>query len=477
MTLDEYVTHDAISLNQQLRLGEIKLEEVCVLACHALETLNPVLNAVTIHNPDVQYALSQIDINASPISGAPFLLKDANVFSKDMPTTFSCRYFENALPKSDSEIVRRWRQAGVWFLGKSNTPEFAGDFVCEPSFRGPTRNPWAHHATTGGSSGGAAAAVASGMVPLAHATDLGGSIRIPSACCGVFGLKPTSGLSPTNSTQPELSGGLNSDHVISRTVRDSAASLDITAQPILGARYPQHKPVQSYLDTLHHRQSLKIGVCTTTPIGGQTPVRQQNTVQHVSDLLANNGHELIDYRFPSNTDFGEWFDVLWMFDIAYELRQQIQLTGREPARHELEALTHLVRQKVSKMHPMDYYLARQKAHECSRILMQSMAEFDILLTPALSSDPVAVGSFDSRTENFDYETWTKQGWDFAAFSSFCNITGQPAAALPVFLPDDEMPSSVQLAGHALQDHIVLQLAAELEPLLDWQCRRPPTWAS
>ncbi len=491
MLLSEYTRLDAVGLAAAIASGEFTRSEAINTAIKAIEQLNPQLNAVVMQNYENARAAaartdsalessadSVADSSNRPLAGVPFLLKDVNVFTHDMPTTFSCRFFRDAKPGADSEIVKRWRSAGLVVLGKTNTPEFAEDFVCESTFRGPALNPWNTTVTTGGSSGGAAAAVASGMVAIAHGTDLGGSIRIPAACCGVYGLKPTTGLNPVDSSHPELASGFNSDHVLTRSVRDSAAALDATAVAIPGNRYPVLPAVPSFLGCLGQPlATLRIGVCVNTPCGAPTPARQQAAVQNVREVLAENGHEMVEYAFPPDLDLAGSMDALWMFDIVYELERQIALTGREPEAGELESITHYIRQRVNSMTAMDHYHARLCAHQNSVKIIHSMSGLDLLLTPALGSDPVPVGAFDSRTSAFDYPRWAMQGDRFAPFSAICNITGQPAASLPVPLAADQPPAAVQLAGHLRQDHIVLQVSALLEKHFNWQSWRPPIHAS
>jgi len=473
MKLSEYADLDAMALAAAMRRGDYSRKEVIECAIDAIEQLNPRLNAVVMKNYENALATADSTFNG-PLAGVPFLIKDVNVFTRDMPTTFSCRFFEGVDARPDSEIVRRWRDAGLAILGKTNTPEFAEDYVCEPTFRGPTLNPWDVTMTTGGSSGGAGAAVASGMVAIAHGTDLGGSIRIPAACCGVYGFKPTTGLNPVDFSHAELSSGFNSDHVLTRSVRDSAAVLDITAKPILGHRYQVTGKVPSFLECLQDPvPGLKIGVCSKTPGGEQTPPRQRDAVERVSRLLAENGHDIVEFEYPGDLDFGSWIDVLWMFDLVNEMEQRIDQVGRRPEPNELEALTHYILERIASSSAMEHYHARLNAHQNSVRMMKSMADLDLILTPSTGSDPIAVGSLDSRTEAFDYDRWSALGAAFAPFSYICNITGQPAASLPVRLADDEPPSAVQLAGHIGQDHRVLQVSAQLEQILNWQDCRPP----
>ena len=477
MNFNDYADLDAVGLSTAIRRGQVSAQEVTEKAIEVAKRMNAELNALVITNYGNARTFAAGELPDTPVSGAPFYLKDVNQFTHDMPTTFSCRFFDGASPREDSELVKRWRQAGLVILGKTNTPEFAEDFVCEPTFRGVTLNPWDVAVTTGGSSGGAGAAVASGMVPLAHATDLGGSIRIPSACCGVFGLKPTTGLNPIGPNYMELSNGFNSDHVLTRSVRDSAAALDCSVGPLRGSRYQVQPRVKSYLEALDQPiPKLRIGVSRSTPYGLAVGNNQVAAVDRVSTALADMGHEIYEYTYPSDLGLGSWMEDLWMVDIVYEIENRIAEVGREPEAHELEALTHFLREHVAGLSAMDLYRARQGAHQASIKLMNSMSELDLVLTPTLGTDPIPVGYMDSRTENFDFDTWGEQGHAFAPFAYICNVSGQPAASLPIQLNPEEHPCAVQLAGHSCEDHLILQVAAQLEQHFQWQNYRPPIWA-
>ena len=477
MNFSDYAELDAVGISTAIRKGEVSSQEVTDKAIEVAELMNPDLNALVLTNYDNARSFAAGKLPETPVSGVPFYLKDVNQFSHDMPTTFSCRFFESASPKEDSELVRRWRQAGLVFLGKTNTPEFAEDFVCEPTFRGVTLNPWNTAVTTGGSSGGAGAAVASGMVPLAHATDLGGSIRIPAACCGVFGLKPTTGLNPIGPYYMEFANGFNSDHVLSRSVRDSAAALDCSVGPLRGSRYQVQPQVDSYLGCLDQPiPKLRIGVSQSTPYGLAVDRNQVAAVELVSAALEGMGHSLCEYTYPPDLGLGSWMESLWMVDIAYEIENRIAEIGREPEHHELEALTHYLREHVAGLSAMDLYRARQRAHQASIQGMNSMSELDLLLTPTLACDPIPGGSMDRRTENFDFDTWGEKGHAFAPFAYICNVSGQPAASLPIQLRPGEHPCAVQLAGHSCEDHLILQVSARLEQQFEWQNYRPTIWA-
>ena len=476
MNLNEYAEFDAVGLASAIKRKDISASEVTDVAIEAIKKLNPKLNAVVMTNFDNARKYSKELKSNSVLAGVPFLLKDVNQFSHDMPTTFSSKFFSNASARPDSELVSRWRNGDLIILGKTNMPEFAENFVCEPTFRGTTLNPWNSKLTTGGSSGGAGAAVASGMVPLAHGTDLGGSIRIPAACCGVFGLKPTAGLNPVGPYYIEISGGFNSDHVISRTVRDSAAALDLSAGPMFGARYHVKSSVESYLKTLDKPvPKLKIGVTTVTPNGNAVGSNQEKAVLEVHNALKSMGHEMVEYDYPTELGLGNWMENLWMIDVVYEIENHIKELGREPKRDELDALTRYSRQLVGSLSAMDLYQARQSAHNASVKLMQSMSNIDMVLSPALASDPIPLGTLDSYSDDFNMEMWCEEGHKFAPFSYICNVTGQPSASMPVQLSEGEHPCAIQLAGHHLQDHVMLQVAQELERYFQWSSYRPPIW--
>ena len=240
---EEYRARDAVGLAALVRSGEVTAREVLEAAVAEIERLDPALNAVVMRNYDKARDDAGAVDRDTPLAGVPFPAKDVNVDVAGFPTTWACRFFADAPAQTrDSLLVSRWRAAGMVVPARTNTPEFATEFVCEPELYGPTANPWDRTRTPGGSSGGAAAAVASGMVPMAHATDSGGSIRVPAGCCGVFGFKPSSGLVATGSEYGPLVGGLNCDHAVTWTVRDSAALLDATAGPEVGAPTAYARP-------------------------------------------------------------------------------------------------------------------------------------------------------------------------------------------------------------------------------------------
>ncbi|WP_322085069.1 amidase [Burkholderia sp. BCC1999] len=457
MNVDEYAQYDGIGLAELISSGEVSPSEVVQAAIDSIETKNPSLNAVVRTNYE-----ASIPVRGSisgPLCGVPFLLKDVNLYSHDMPTSFGSAYFRGAAPRPDSDIVERWRRAGLVILGKTNSPEFAAEFVTEPRAFGVTRNPANHTLTVGGSSGGAAAAVASGMVPIAHATDLGGSIRIPASCCGVFGFKPTSGLNSVGPYFTEIASGLNSDHVVTRSVRDSAASLDITA-------HLTQDP--GFLRCLSQPLGkLRIGISVRSPSGAEVGDSQANAVENVARALEDAGHSITRYQFPAIAASTDWIDLLWIFDIQKLVDERVREIGSEPKLDELEPLTWALLEKARRYGEAGYQKALEGRRAYTQAYLTSLRDIDVLLTPTLSKDPAPVGKM--AFSNFgDLDLWGTAGYGFAPFSIPANISGQPAASCPTFRTASGSPVGVQIAAKPAQDALVLQLCAQIEGITGWK---------
>ncbi len=452
MKSTEYVAFDGVGIAELIRRREVSKREVAEAAIRVIEERNGDLNAVICKNFDALETISGSE-SSSPLDGVPFLLKDANLFSSDMPTTFGSAFFKGTAAQPDSIMVDRWRKAGLVILGKTNTPEFAAEFVTEPQAYGVTHNPAAPGLTVGGSSGGAASAVAAGMVPIAHATDLGGSIRIPAACCGVFGFKPTSGLNPVGPYFKKIAGGLNSDHVVTRTVRDSAASLDVTAN--------ERPKTGSFLSALHAPiGSLRIGVSERDPSGRIVGPDQRLAVNQTAKMLEEMGHSVSTYAYPDDLS-AEWFDYLWIFDIVDLVEQRTDQLGRKPEKAELEPLTWHLLEKARSAGRRAYDEAQEaKAFYTSRYLA-SMQHIDILLTPTLAEDPPETGALSFKAFG-DVERWNSAGYGFAPFSTPSNLSGQPSASCPWLKNASGLSIGVQINGKPGADILVLQLAAQLE---------------
>ncbi|MER8409349.1 amidase [Mesorhizobium sp. M0185] len=471
MNLSEYVALDAVALAGHVRSGELSAVQVVEAAIEAIESINPALNAVTLIDADRALSVAASCNRQAALAGIPFLVKDTGVNVREWPTTHSSLYFKDAAPKPDSEIVRRWRAAGLILLGKTNTPEFANDFVTEPSFRGPTSNPWDPSLTAGGSSGGAAAAVASGMVPVAHGSDIGGSIRVPAACCGVFGMKPSRGLTPVGPGRGQVGAGLYAENVLSRTVRDSAAMLDMTAGPEQGAPYSVSKSVPSYLDWLSSPgERLRIACLAHRPDG--TPVASEigARFQEAMILLEEMGHEVTEARFPREASAEADWSIFWMSEVARLVDERADEIGRMPGAGEIESLTRHALDCFRRSSAADYLRAQDHVHSASLAMAMAFDGFDLITTPTTAEPTPRLGAIHGDGALFDYEAWASRAYGFAPFTEIFNVTGQPAASLPLFQSKDGLPIGIQLIGRKNEDHRLLRVCLDLEQATAWTTR-------
>lgn len=464
---------DALDLAARISKRELSVREATEAAIVSIEKQNPQLNAVVAERFDAARADAEaMDQNfpeqTGPLWGVPFLLKDVNLYSSLLPTRFASRFFATAQPKGDSTMVRRWRAGGLVVLGTTNTPEFAGDFTTEPVAYGPCRNPWDMQVTVGGSSGGAAAAVASGMVPLAHGTDLGGSIRIPAACCGVFGFKPSVGLNPLGPWWDEIASGLDADHVLTRSVRDSAAALDLTAGPDQGTRIGRPPIVGGYLATLGRTVApLRIGLSTKDAHGRSAGAAQVAAAEKVAVLLESMGHRVLPYVFPVEAQSGAWFDWLWIAEVLYLVKERARELGRQPEREELEPMTWAFIERAEQLSALDLLEARIKMTAVAQAIGRSMEGIDVILTPALSKDPPPLGTLTYAACGSHIDRWVERGYRFAPFAVPANLAGQPSAVLPVSLTTFGLPVAVQITGRPGEDALILRLSKALEDAIGW----------
>jgi amidase len=417
----------------------------------------------------------------APLAGVPLLVKDVDVSVSEWPTTYSSRFYDDAPLRPDSEIVCRWRAAGVILLGKTNTPEFADDFATEPVLRGTTFNPWDLTRTVGGSSGGSAAAVASGMVPVAHGSDVGGSIRVPAACCGLFGLKPSRGLNPSGPYFDALGGGLNAQHVLTRSVRDSAAFLDATAGAEPGGWTTRAVPRGHYAASLTSTPPpLRVLSIARLFEGQEVDPEIDARRQVMESMLRDQGHTVVAGQFPPEllprTEGDSW-TLLWMADIAGAIDRQRARLGRDPRSDELEPLARWIYDHVRRKTVSDYLIAQQVAHRVAAVVESAFTSVDLLITPTTASLPPLVGSFGTGEKNFDYAAWASAAYGFAPFTEIFNVTGRPAASLPLGVSGQGLPIGMQLVGRPNEEALLLQVASQLERDSAWTRSHPPIWGS
>ncbi|MFH1139804.1 MAG: amidase [Pseudomonadota bacterium] len=465
----EYDRYDGLALADLVRKKEVKPLELVEAAVEKIEALNPVLNSVVTEMFDLAREQSARPL-AGPLAGVPFLLKDIGPKYANVRMTFGSRSLARFVPRHDSELTTRLKNAGLIILGKTNTPEFGLLPVTEPELFGPCRNPWNTDLTPGGSSGGAAAAVAARMVPLAHGNDGGGSIRIPASCCGVFGLKPTRARNPLGPDFGDVYSGLVCDHALTLTVRDSAALLDATSGPDLGDPYWAPPPARPFLEeTTLDPGRLRIAYALRP--ARDLPVHPDcvEAVKSAVTLLAELGHEVHEDQpaLPGDA-LGQAFMAIWTAGVVMTM----DAIGRgKPDPGMFEPLTWACYEAGKKVSAADYLNAVAALQAMGRTMARFLTGYDLLLTPTLAQPPAPLGAF-TASPDAPFKAMAKTG-EFAAFTPIANGTGQPAMSVPLFWNSDGLPIGVQFIARFGEEAALFRLAAQLEQARPWKDKKPP----
>ena len=473
---DEFAALDATAQAELVRRKEVKPIELVEAAIKRIERINPEINAVITPMFDEARSAAQAELPEGPFAGVPFLLKDLLAAYAGVPMSSGSQFLKEFTPPRDSELTARHKRAGLVIVGKNNTPEYGILPTTEPLLFGPSRNPWDTTRHTGGSSGGSAAAVAAGLVPMAHANDGGGSIRIPASCCGVFGLKPTRARNPLGPDFGDMFSGFVSEHAVTRSVRDSAALLDATAGPMPGD--PYYAPPQARLFSEEVGApvgQLRIALTTQTATG--TPVHPDcvKAAHDAAALCAELGHEVAEAAPAINGElYLQSFMAIWSAGCAWTIDGFARLMGREPQEDQFEPGTWVLYQMGKKTKAADYLMALQWLQGLSREVAQFMTDYDIWLTPTLGAPPLPLGSFDAQPD--DPLAGMKQATAFVPFTPLCNSTGQPAMSMPLYWNDEGLPIGTHFVGRFGDEATLFQLAAQLEEARPWAGRRPPVSA-
>ncbi|MEJ2007729.1 MAG: amidase, partial [Acidobacteriota bacterium] len=402
MPTDEgFAFMDATGLAELVRRKQVKPVELVEAAIERIERLNPRLNAVITPMYEQARETAQGVLPDGPFRGVPFLLKDLQAAYAGVRLAWGTAFLRNFVPDHDSELVARLKRAGLVILGKTNTPEFGIVPTTEPRLFGATRNPWDLDRSPGGSSGGSAAAVAAGIVPMAHANDGGGSIRIPASCCGLFGLKPTRARNPLGPDIGDVMGGLVVEHAVTRSVRDSAALLDATAGPDIGDPYwapPRQRPYAEEVGIDPGR--LRIAFTTTAATGAKIHPDCVEAVQDAARLCADLGHEVSEGSPDINGPMlVQAFTTVWAAGCASGIDGLAFLTGNSPKQDLFEPLTWAIYERGQRTTGSAYLLAQTVLQQISRQVARFMEQYDAWLTPTLAEPPVPLGTFDSTPDN------------------------------------------------------------------------------
>jgi amidase len=468
---NELLFQTATELARLVHGGELGARELTETALDRIEALNSDLNAFV--HIDAEGALATADAVAAgderPFAGVPIAVKDTAPVA-GMPYTLGSDAFGDFVPAHDAFVVRRLREAGFVIVGKTNLPEFGILPVTEPRRFGPTRNPWDTERTPGGSSGGAAAAVAAGMVPLAHGSDGGGSIRIPAACCGLVGLKPSRGRISRGPDQGD--DFLVQDGVLTHTVAETAALLDVLAGYEPGDATWAPPPAEPFAAAAAREPGrLRIGWTTTAPVDAPLDPLCERAVQDAAELLESLGHDVEEVEAPwAEGGLLEVFTLVFGTPIAMGLFFGAQVTGREPSEGLVEPLSWTIWNGIRERSSLDYLLARTQLGAFSRAIVALWNDYDVVMTPALAQRKVRIGEIDACSAE-PWEDFRRSG-QFTPYTAIFNVTGQPAVSLPLFHGEDGLPLGVQLAGRPAGEGELLSLAAQLELAQPWRGRRP-----
>lgn len=471
--MDEIAKLDAISQAELVRKGEVSAIELVEAAIARAEKVNPELNAIITPMYDLARASANDVDKDTPFAGVPFLLKDLFAEYAGVPMSEGSAFLKGIyVPDHDSELVARQKRAGLITIAKTNTPEFGLMPTTEPIAFGRSRNPWNLERTTGGSSGGSAAAVAAGVVPMAHANDGGGSIRIPASCCGLFGLKPTRGRNPLGPDYGDAGGGVAVEHAVTRTVRDSARLLDATAGPDLGDPYFAPAQTRSYAKEVNTDPGkLRIAFSTASLNGASTNTDCIKATLDAAKLCESLGHEVVEADIPVDQQLVRGsFSYIWAAFCGWAIEYWERVLEREVTEADLEPGTWAYYQKSKAITASRYLLAVTDAQLLSRQVASFFQNYDLLLTPTLNEPPCDLGIMDPRPD--DPLAGMRRSADFAGFTAIANITGQPAMSVPLHWNAEGLPIGLQFIGRYGDESTLFRLAGQLEQERRWADRIP-----
>ena len=461
---------DATAQAELVASGKVTPLEMVNAAIERVERYDGALNALTYRWFEAARELASSNtLPDGPFRGVPYLLKDLYAAEAGKPLSNGSKAYKAAdyVSSEDTTLVSRYKAAGLISIGRSNSPEFGSVPVTEPEAWGPTRNPWDLSRTPGGSSGGSASAVAAGIVPIAHASDGGGSIRIPAACCGLVGLKVSQGRISMGPSRDESNLGV--EHCVSRSVRDSARLLDATHGPGIGDVIIAPTPRRPFIDEVGADPGrLRIGFLDFNPRGGDVHADCVDGVHKTAKLLESLGHH-VEPGFPdifSDNEIGRAFSMLWSTNMGTAIRRFSQALGREMTPNDIEAMNWAQAEFAKGVNGVDFSLAQASSIQFRRAIQSWWTQgWDLLLTPTLSAPPLPVGSMPNNPERPMTPLMTAGSW--VAFTSQFNISGQPAISLPLHRTAEGLPVGMQLAAAYGREDVLIRVASQLEQAAPW----------
>ena len=465
MNNSEYFSYDALGLAELVRTKQISSIELLEVAIALTEKLDPKLNAVPIKHFELARENLKNNTDSGIFNGVPFLLKDLNNYLKGTVTSGGSRVLENITADHTSELVKRTLDSGLNIFGKTNSPELGLTVTTEPVLYGPTRNPWDLDRSSGGSSGGASSAVAAGIIPMAQASDGGGSIRIPASCCGLFGLKPTRARTPLGPVSLEGWGGQSIFHCVSVSVRDSAALLDVTSGPEKGAPYRSAYQEKSFLEQINIEPgNLKIGYLEDSSISVDEDVKE--VMNSTIDLCQKLGHSVESTKINfSSEEISLAIITIISSNVSYAVKSQSDQTGREVSNEYFENVTLQMAENGNNFSASDYVNAIKINHRLGQELEKMFDQYDVLLSPVLASPPVKIGSIDMNTN--DMKTYVERLTKYSPFTGIFNQSGQPSMSVPLFRTKDNLPVGSMFSAAFGNENLLFSLAGQLEQAQPW----------
>lgn len=475
MQLSEYVQYDGLGLAELVAKGEVTAAELEELARQAIGRVNGQLNAVIEHWPAEEQGTA-----GGPFSGVPFMIKDVAIAMAGKRVELGSRLAAGHVAADDSNLMRHFRRAGLVTIGRTTSPEMAFSTTTESLHNGPTRNPWDPQRSAGGSSGGSAAAVAAGIVPLAHATDAAGSIRIPAAMTGLFGLKPTRGRVSNGPGMDEVFNGFGVQLGVSRTVRDSAALLDAVNVPDAGEPYFTPPPERSFLAGLRvPPPPLRIGVMTPAWSGQQPSAETSSALQAAAELCRDLGHDVEEAAMPLGVSWEAFVHAnaqIWCANLVGWVDGFAAAYGRPIDLSTLEPSTLACYEYGRRAAAPAFVAALDVRNRVSRAFAAFFRHRDVVMTPALPDVAQPIGAYAVGTAHMNGLEWTGHVFRHSPYTPAFNVAGLPAMSVPLAQSAGGLPIGIQFAADWGQDELLLRLAAQLEEAAPWAKRVPAVWA-
>lgn len=473
--MEAYGSYDALGLAALVKAGEVTPLELVEEAIQRIEAVNPQLNAVIYKNFDDARRQATEGVPDGPFQGVPYMIKELATMWAGIPQTNSCRYFKDFVAPADSEITARLKRAGVVLVGKTNAPEFGWALTTEPDMYGRTNNPWREGISPGGSSGGSAAAVAARILPLAEASDAAGSIRGPASQCGLVGLKPSRGRATLGPMQADFFYGAAHFLCVSRTVRDTAAFLDVTSGALPGDPYNTPAPARPWLEeTGSEPGRLRIGFTTADPHGRPVHDECVAAVRNAAKLLESLGHDVEEHDMEIDADTA-WrtYNRVTAVQTAMVYDGAAPFIGHTVTADEVSPTIFGIIERGRSLSGVEHSTDIEQFRLHSRAIASDLAAYDVFLTPTLTQPPRPFGFWDMSEPDIDAYN---AKWTDAVYLYLFNISGQPAMSLPLHWSADGVPIGVQMVGRPTDEATLIRLAAQLEKAQPWIDRRPPICA-